>query len=99
MNRPSSPEPAGVPESSPLDAEVRSRSRPHPVSPARWPVLVGALFCWLAVEDLIRKVLDNPIGVYFVKDVIVLVLLIAALRPGVGLVARFGSHETGSTGE
>jgi hypothetical protein len=46
-----------------------------------WSLLVPALFAWLAVEDQIRKSLDNPIAVFFVKDLLTLAIVVPCLAP------------------
>lgn len=45
----------------------------------RWPVVVAAFFGWLVVEDLVRKLAGNDLRVYFVKDLLFAVLVLALL--------------------
>ncbi|MGH9013432.1 MAG: hypothetical protein ACRDZ1_05795 [Acidimicrobiia bacterium] len=55
-----------------------------PLILGRWRVLLGSLFAWLVVEDLLRKLAGNDLRLYFVKDVIYLLVLIGlATDPGV----------------
>ncbi|HEV2033403.1 MAG TPA: hypothetical protein VGU71_04280 [Candidatus Dormibacteraeota bacterium] len=42
-----------------------------------WQLALGAFLVWLVVEDLVRKLSGNDIRIYFVKDVIYLLLLIS----------------------
>ena len=46
-----------------------------PVLVGRWMLTLGILLVWLVVEDLVRKLAGNNLAVYFVKDLIYLVLL------------------------
>lgn len=45
----------------------------------RWPLAVGAFFGWLVVEDLVRKLAGNDLRVFFVKDLLFAVLILALL--------------------
>jgi hypothetical protein len=48
----------------------------------RWEVALGGFLVWLLVEDLVRKAAGNDLSVYFVKDVLFMVLVAAlALDP------------------
>jgi hypothetical protein len=42
-----------------------------------WHLALGVFLIWLVVEDLVRKLSGNDIRIYFVKDVIYLLLLIS----------------------
>lgn len=46
-----------------------------------WQALLSLFFTWLALEDQVRKSFDNPIGIYFVKDLIALALIAPCVRP------------------
>ncbi len=46
-----------------------------PLLIGRWTLTLGILLVWLVVEDLVRKLAGNNLAVYFVKDLIYLVLL------------------------
>lgn len=50
-----------------------------PVLATRLPVATGAFLIWLVMEDLVRKLAGNDIRVYFVKDFIFVVLLVALM--------------------
>jgi hypothetical protein len=41
----------------------------------RWPVALGFFLVWLVVEDLVRKLAGNDIRVYFIKDLVFLVVV------------------------
>jgi glycosyltransferase involved in cell wall biosynthesis len=45
-----------------------------------WKVTLGILLIWLVFEDLLRKMSGNDIRVYFIKDLIYALLLIALFR-------------------
>ncbi|MHB8589529.1 MAG: hypothetical protein ACYDA0_11855 [Candidatus Dormibacteraceae bacterium] len=51
-----------------------------PVLIRSWRVTLGVLLVWLVFEDLLRKMSGNDIRVYFIKDLIYVLLLIALLR-------------------
>ena len=46
-----------------------------PLLVGRWVLTLGIFLVWLVVEDLVRKLAGNNLAVYFVKDLIYLVLL------------------------
>ena len=48
-----------------------------PLLVGRWVLTLGIFLVWLVVEDLVRKLAGNNLAVYFVKDLIYLVLLFA----------------------
>lgn len=50
-----------------------------PILLMRWSLALGVFFCWLMVEDLVRKLAGNDLKVYFVKDLIYVVAMIALL--------------------
>jgi glycosyltransferase involved in cell wall biosynthesis len=43
----------------------------------RWPLALLVFLAWLVVEDLLRKLAGNDLRVYFIKDVVYGVLLVA----------------------
>ena len=58
-----------------------------PFLASKWRATFWVLLAWFMVEDLIRKYLGNDIRVYFMKDVLYLMLVVGLLidpaRPGV----------------
>ncbi len=48
-----------------------------PLLAGRWVLTLGIFLVWLVVEELVRKLAGNNLAVYFVKDLIYLVLLSA----------------------
>ena len=46
-----------------------------PIALERWPLALAGFLIWLVVEDLVRKLTGNDIRVFFVKDLIFLLLL------------------------
>jgi|GEM_PF-6011418 len=48
-----------------------------PLLVGRWMLTLAIFLVWLIVEDLVRKLAGNNLAVYFVKDLIYLVLLLA----------------------
>lgn len=48
-----------------------------PILLKRWQLSVAVLLVWLVVEDLVRKLAGNDIRVYFIKDLIFLLVLVS----------------------
>lgn len=48
-----------------------------PLLVRRWQWATAALLGWLVVEDLVRKLAGNDLAVYFVKDLLLVIVLVA----------------------
>jgi hypothetical protein len=46
----------------------------------RWQLGLMAFFVWIAVEDQLRKSLENPLVVYLIKDVVLAFVLVRCLQ-------------------
>lgn len=57
-----------------------TRAMPATQGSSGWEGALSLFFFWIAIEDQVRKALDNPLSVYFVKDALLVFLLALCLR-------------------